>query len=644
MQVHRHTPLVALLTLLALLAGCASKPPTATQKTPAAAAEIARADAAGAAGNHAVAAALYEAAAQRAAGAERRHLELLAADEHRAAGNREAARRLASLSPAPSVPEDQLLQRLILAELLLAENRGSEAVTLLRVDPPSGVPQALLRRHLQDLALAQRAGGNHWEAARALQRLDRLLLASAPEARLANQREIVLALSQLSDAALDSLAASARQDERGWVALTRLTRQGVPPPELLSDWRRQYDGHPALPNLLDQLARQPLGTGGAGRTIAVLLPTEGQFLSAANALRDGVMAAQLALPPAERPELRFYDAPAAGGTFAQVQQAAAAGAQAVIGPLDKAAVAELAAARDLPVPVLALNQVEPTGATPMNLYQFALSPEDEARQVADRAWYDGYRTAAVLTPSGNWGERVYSSFQQRWLALGGSISEQGVYDLEPGDIPAAVAGVVGLGESQRRHDELERMLGRKLQFEARPDAAGQALFVAGTPPKVAQIRSQLRGVAPHVLQLYATSHAWTGDARGQDGDLPPLRLPDVPWLIVDDRESPFSRRQLSASLPASAGSPVARLYPMGIDALRLLPQLGRLRSQGESFDGQTGILRLDGDRQIQRQLIWVELHPAGPRVLGYIGGESADGGAYTRPLSRGPATPAAVWP
>jgi hypothetical protein len=83
---------------------------------------------------------------------------------------------------------------------------------------------------------------------------------------------------------------------------------------------------------------------------------------------------------------------------------------------------------------------------------------------------------------------------------------------------------------------------------------------------------------------------------------------------------------------------------MGIDALRLLPQLGRLRSQGESFDGQTGILRLDGDRQIQRQLIWVELHPAGPRVLGYIGGESADGGAYTRPLSRGPATPAAVWP
>ncbi len=588
MQAYRHTPLVALLTLLAVLAGCASRPPPAqTTKSPAATAELARAEAAATAGNHALAASLYEAAAQRAAGAERRHLELLAADEHRAAGNREAARRLASQTPAPTVPEDQLLQRLILAELLLADNRAADALELLRPEPPRGLPGPLLRRHLRDLAQAQRASGNHWEGGRSLQRLD-ALLANEPEARLANQREIVLALAELSDAALDSLAPSARQDERGWVALARLTRQGVPTPEALADWRRQYTGHPALPNLLDQLGRQPMGATGAGRPIAVLLPTEGQFLSAGTALRDGLMAAQLALPASQRPELRFYDAPPAGGTLALVQQAAAAGAEAVIGPLDKAAVAELAAARDLPVPVLALNQVEPTGATPANLYQFALSPEDEARQVADRAWYDGHRAAAVLTPLGNWGDRVYASFHERWLALGGSITEHGVYDLEPNDIPAAVAGVVGLGDSQRRHDELEHMLGRKLQFQARPEAAGQALFIAGTPPKVAQIRSQLRSIPAETLQLYATSHAWNGDPKAQDGDLPPLRLPDVPWLIEDDRESPWSRSRLSASLPASAGSPVARLYPMGIDAIRLMPQLGRLRNRGESFDGQTG--------------------------------------------------------
>jgi hypothetical protein len=635
-QAHRHTPLVALLIVLALLAGCATRPPTGTAAKGPASAEIARAAAAAAAGNHAAAATLYETAAQRAAGAERRHLELLAADEHRAAGNRDAARRLASQPPAPSVPEDQLLQRLILAELALAENRAPEAVAQLKVEPPAGVPRTLLRRYLQDLAQAHRAGGNHWEAARALQQLDPLL-AGEPEARLANQHEIVLTLSPLSDAALDSLAPSARQDARGWVALARLNRQGGPSAEALAEWRRQYPGHPALPDLLGQLGRQLSGVGGAGRLIAVLLPTEGQFLAAGNALRDGMMAAQLALPPAERPELRFYDAPPAGGTAALVHQAAAAGAEAVIGPLDKAAVAELAVARDLPVPVLALNQVEPTGGAPANLYQFALSPEDEARQVADRAWHDGYRTAAVLVPSGSWGDRVYASFQQRWLALGGGISDHGVYDLEPNDIPSAVASVVGLGDSQRRHGELERMLGRKLQFQARPEGAGQALFVAGTPPKVAQIRSQLRGVSPETLQLYATSHAWNGDAKSQDGDLPPLRLPDVPWLIVDDRDSPFSRSRLSASLPASAGSAVARLYPMGIDALRLVPQLGRLRSRGESFDGQTGILRLDGERQIQRQLIWVELRTGGARVLGYIGDEAGADRSYTRPLPGGAA-------
>jgi len=72
------------------------------------------------------------------------------------------------------------------------------------------------------------------------------------------------------------------------------------------------------------------------------------------------------------------------------------GAELIIGPLGREQVSQLSALEQLPVPTLAVNyseDSEPAG----NLYQFGLSAEDEARQVAQRAWVEGHRTAMILT-------------------------------------------------------------------------------------------------------------------------------------------------------------------------------------------------------------------------------------------------------
>ena len=55
------------------------------------------------------------------------------------------------------------------------------------------------------------------------------------------------------------------------------------------------------------------------------------------------------------------------------------------GLLRAAWIAELADSGRLPVPVLALNYLDPGKPAPFNLFQWGLAPEDEARQAAERA-------------------------------------------------------------------------------------------------------------------------------------------------------------------------------------------------------------------------------------------------------------------
>ena len=86
--------------------------------------------------------------------------------------------------------------------------------------------------------------------------------------------------------------------------------------------------------------------------------------------------------------------------------------------MKKESIDKLAEQHDLPVPTLALNYISSEITPPQNLYQFGLSPEEEARQVAERTWLDGHVNAAVLTPIGPWGDRVYQAVKQRREEIG----------------------------------------------------------------------------------------------------------------------------------------------------------------------------------------------------------------------------------
>ena len=321
--------------------------------------------------------------------------------------------------------------------------------------------------------------------------------------------------------------------------------------------------------------------------IGVLLPLKGPLADAARAIRDGMMAAYYRVPVYERPLITFYDSGSGQDIWSRYQQAVAEGATIVVGPLAKGEVAQLARAGNLPVPVLALNQVE--GHPPGNLYQFALAPEDEAAQVAERARDDGFTSATVLTPQGEWGDRIFDAFRQRWEQGGGFITAHRAYDPSQHDFTPVLQGMVDGG-------------------------SGGFLFLVAKPQQGREIRSQVPHAEVGGAPIYATSHIFTGVMDAQrDRDLEGVRFPDLPWLLAGTGGA-LSQAQVSTMLPDSRG-PLGRLYAMGIDSFGLLSQLGHLQGNaGAVFEGQTGRLSLDAMNQVRRRLVWAEMRGGLPQA------------------------------
>ena len=590
MQALRH---VVAILLIALLAGCGVSP--GVKPTPPELADPAVAGAVQLAnrGDFLGAAARYTELAQRAAAPQRGTYLIRAAENYLRGGDRDGARTaLAAAANTPLNADDTLLRRLLNAEMLLEEKRASEALGIL-LEPPSQATELSLRaRYHRDIALAFRLMGNLLESARELQALDGLL--TDQQARFDNQIEIVRTLAVLGEQALYQLQPSPPGIEGGWmqlaIVLKQATRDPQALPQLVGQWRQSFPTHPALPGLLEGLLERQQSLIRPANQIAVLLPESGRYDKVAAAVRDGLVAAWYQDPSLSRPNLRFYDSSDPAKLWPTYSRAVQEGADIVVGPLDKESVIQLARAGDLPVPVLALNQVVTDVPAPPTMFQFSLAPEDEARQAAEHAWLEGKRYPLILAPTGDWGERIAAAFAKRWQTLGGSVAGVAYYDPMAADHSATIKQLLLLDASEIRHKALQRMLGQRLEFEPRRRADADIVFLVSKPRQARALRPQLQFHHAADLPVIATSHAWNGQVDAREApDLAGIVLPDMPWILVNDTSDALSRERLTQTLPAAGGA-YGPLYAMGIDAYRLLPHLARLQSSPlESLDGYTGI-------------------------------------------------------
>lgn len=406
-------------------------------------------------------------------------------------------------------------------------------------------------------------------------------------------------LIKLSSADLKRLAS--RQDEltQGWLELVDIYRSSGSSVERLlarvEDWRGRWANHPAARQLPSGiLALRDLDIGTVSH-IAVFLPESGPLAGVADALEEGIRAhhRQTLNSGGGGTRLSFHDSSNAS-LDALYQQASASGAQVVIGPLSKDKVSELEKRDSVPLPTLALNYGEGSRNHAKGLYQFGLSAEDEARQVAERARADGHVSASLLIPSNGWGRRVGDSFTSNWRQAGGDITR--VVDYNPG-LPAT--------ESTRR-----------AVASPRPDM----LFLLALPDYARQVPPTLDYYYADGLPIYATSHLYEGlDQPRLDKDLNGVMFVDIPWQIPEaavggEDSLPFSEnyRQLrEESDPA-----LLRLMAMGVDAYALGTKLPHFQSiPGSQLHGATGTLSAGPDGRIQRQLPWARFEDGVPRPM-----------------------------
>lgn len=115
------------------------------------------------------------------------------------------------------------------------------------------------------------------------------------------------------------------------------------------------------------------------------------------------------------------------------------------------------------------------------------------------------------------------------------------------------------------------------------------------------------------LPVYATSHIYEGtpDAR-RDLDLNGIRFLDLPWVL----QAPSDTHRALSRSRSDTDSRFGRLYALGIDAFNIYPYLNQLgATTGAFLDGETGMLMLNPQGRVVRQLPWAQFQNGVPVLL-----------------------------
>lgn len=603
------------LCLLALLAA-ACQTPTSQPERPGGDRQFAQAEKLAREGKYQEAAAVYETLAAQSPKELRDRLLLRAAREYLLAGSSEKVNATLAKLSASLPSQDAATRSQIAAELALVSKNPARALGELE-----RIAQPYPRENAADiLALRARAQfALNRPAAGVMTALDRERLLSTSQDIRANQRLIWEGLQQSAAGNADFKAPPGSSSlVAGWLDLGNAALASARNPFTakndLAAWRSRYPTHPANA-LLNEEVLPELGVGlDYPPVVALVLPLTGRQQVAGIAVRDGFFAALLQQDAQRRPQVNVYDS-AAMGALTAYQRAIAEGAQFVVGPLLKEDVAAIGASRDVTVLTLALNQL-PDGATASSLlFQFALDPEDEARQVAHRVVADGRSRGLVLLPNNDWGQRLYRAFDSELKSLGGAVAGVRYYDTSARDHSDAIAQLLLIDESRARARSLNALLGQRLEFEARRRSDAQFIFVGAFPAQGRTLRPTLRFFLADDLPVYATSDIFEPDTQANN-DLDGVIFPDMPWVISPDAVSTELRTALNRYWPARARGR-GRLYAFGFDAYRIIPLLkaGKF-GPTNAVPGMTGLLSIDDHGRVRRELDWAQVTNGNPVPLG----------------------------
>ena len=530
-------------------------------------------------GDYAGAAFLFERIADGRSGDSRIRNLLTAADYYLLANDLYSVNRIMQALEGTDTSKFALYP-VIRADLLL--RNGNTAAALLALgQAPRGTDEYITYRYYSTMARIQMQADNRRAALDTMLQLDGRM--RDEKWRLSNQRAIIALLSGMSVSERQQLMIDNDPVLAGWAILADILEHSPSLPERntrLAAWKTSFPSHPALRQLYEADISAAAGSVG---NIAVLLPMTGVYAKASGAIRQGIEMTHSMLPPEKRPGLRYIDSTTLSSALPQAKDA-----DLIIGPLTRESVQSVISGGSSGKTVITLNQA--SDYSPDGILQFGLSTAAEGAMIADKAWQDGLRSAAVIYPNASWGPRYLEGFRGQWESLGGYIAGSVSYDQNQKDFSALMKSLMQEG--------------------------GDFVFIIAKPVTARQIRQQVGFFGSAGTPVYAASTAYDRRLYGsQDRDFNDVKVPVLRWTVpgqfisgVPDWETFKTAGNFDPGL--------AKFYALGIDAL-LIAVNNEALSSGGSITGATGDLRVDFNGIVQRNMIWLHYQNGIPTPLYY---------------------------
>ncbi|MFT5425955.1 MAG: outer membrane PBP1 activator LpoA protein [Gammaproteobacteria bacterium] len=533
-----------------------------------------------------------------------------------------------------TLPQDKLsdvqrtLKTIYQAQISLTKNDPETAWQQLNFTIPVDSPRDVLAKFHATRATTLHLKHEYFAAAK-----ERILLNSYlndPQEIADNNQNLWLSLSQLSLDELNNHQADSSGILASWMELAIINQtmmQNTANLETaIATWQQRYPDHPALGGIIPEIINSSRQLAEPPSQIALLLPFTGRLNDASIAIREGFMAAWYESRD-DKPIIKIYNTDV-DNIVEKYEQAISEGADFIVGPLQKDAISKLIEEGDARVTTLVLNQYDgqqntsntsSPSALP-SIIQFGLSPEDEAKQVAERAWFDGRARAITISTGDERSQRVQDAFTTHWQALGGITLEHVNIGQDVRELADPVRRVLNINQSEQRGKTLRSKLQRSLRTETRRRQDVDLIFMTVPPEIGRQLVPQLRYYRTDDIVLYSISNIFTGnvDERADD-DINNVTFVDMPWVINPENEySPLNRMIERYRKPSH--SAYKRLYAFGIDAYSLIPHIAELVLQpSQQYEGKTGYLKIDREGRVLRRSIWAKFVNGKPELSDTVG-------------------------
>jgi len=512
-----------------------------------------------------------------------------------------------AINPADLSMEQRAWLSLLYTQILLSFGEAEQAIESLTQIQPQQLSRDNQIKYFQSLAFAYSLTGNLLNSAKSRIELHRLI--TSPDELKKNQAAILEALRPLPDSDLQSKQTDTLA---GWLSLANILKY-INRPDFnaqISQWRATFPTHPADLSFLNSPQDTPDNIPVQPKTVALLLPGSGTFAQAGKAIRAGFMAAYNHADSTSKPALHFYDTEQSTPQ-ALYNQAVAEGAQLIIGPLDKEHIQSLADSITFNIPVLALNHIP--GLQRNRLYQFSLSPLDDAEQITDKAREDGHQNALLLIPDNAPGKRTASYLTEDWQNQDGTILETQTYNPKETDFSAPIQKLLNLDESEQRYNKILTLI-PEAKYTPRRRQDADVILLSAYSAEARSINPQLQFYQAGDLPVYAMPNVYSGQSNASlDADLNKIIFCDTPWLFNKAYPGELGMDALKETWKQFPSS-YLRLIAMGIDAYNLSTHLDNLETS--PYSGATGNLSLTVDQRIRRKLTCTKFTDGQPEISG----------------------------